>query len=81
MAKRAVAMEACKQLYELGEFDSSFLPIGRSTRLFTSHLNLLPNWEEESDIVEQGGHKHKSKTGLRDNKRLYSKQVSFVFVK
>lgn len=71
-------MEACKQLYEMGEFDSDeFLPIGR-TSLLASHPNLLPNWEDEPDTVDENDQKKKCKTGLRHNKKLCFKQVRFL---
>lgn len=73
LAKRAVALEACKRLYELGEFDSELLPVGR-TSLLASYLNLLPNWKDETDTVGENEQNLKSKTGLKDNKRLCFKQ-------
>jgi endoribonuclease Dicer len=66
-AKRAVALETCKQLHMLGLLDEHLLPCGTESPLLDSR-DLFPLY-----VDEQGGD---PQPGTRKRKKRYHKAVS-----
>lgn len=69
-AKMAAALETCKRLHEIGEFDSSLLPIKAVRRVLEDS-----DGEEEADDAPPGT----AKAGTKKRRRLYPKQVCQLF--
>ncbi|XP_077537077.1 endoribonuclease Dicer-S-like isoform X2 [Haemaphysalis longicornis] len=70
-AKMAAALETCKRLHEIGEFDSSLLPIKAVRRV------LEDSDEEDADDAPPGT----AKAGTKKRRRVYPKQVCRLFAK
>nr|CAD7399819.1 unnamed protein product [Timema poppensis] len=49
-AKRAVALETCRLLYEMGELDKNLMPKTRVFEDSKSYKELFPLWEDESPV-------------------------------
>nr|CAD7257375.1 unnamed protein product [Timema shepardi] len=75
-AKRAVALETCRLLYEMGELDKNLMPKTRVFEDSKSYKELFPLWEDESPV------KVGEKTvypGTKNMKRQYPhKEVMFL---
>nr|CAD7577029.1 unnamed protein product [Timema californicum] len=71
-AKRAVALETCRLLYEMGELDKNLMPKTRVFEDSKSYKELFPLWEDESPV------KVGEKTvypGTKNMKRQYPHKV------
>lgn len=71
-AKRLVALEACRRLYELNELDENFLPVGHKTNL-ASGEELFPHWDADYT-------KTNPKKSLKKKRQFFRKHVSFLLV-
>ncbi|XP_014275311.1 endoribonuclease Dicer [Halyomorpha halys] len=66
-AKGAVALNACKMLYKIGELNEHLLPVGNEVQNVEEKI-LCPLWEDEKD------QKSLHKPGTKKSRRIYDKQ-------
>jgi len=71
MAKRAVALETCKRLHELGELNENLLPVEHENPVEScAELFTLYQEETENNMPQRGSNKRKEQ---------YRKEVCFRF--
>lgn len=68
-AKMAAALETCKRLHEIGEFDSSLLPIKAVRRIL----------EESDEEAAEDAPPGTAKPGTKKRRRVYPKRVCRLF--
>jgi endoribonuclease Dicer len=73
MAKRGVALKACRLLHLKGELGDDLLPLGRSSELMTDKT-IYPMWDYDDEPTKD------HKPGTRKNRRVYLKHVSSNFI-
>ena len=73
LAKRSVALEACRQLHQLKELDDSFLPIGKE------NLRLEEEEDYNADLEEENVPDTNPRPGTTKRRQYYYKQVADPF--
>jgi endoribonuclease Dicer len=73
LAKRSVALEACRQLHQLKELDDSFLPIGKE------NLRLEEEEDYNADLEEENVPDTNPRPGTTKRRHYYYKQVADPF--
>lgn len=72
LGKASAALEACKKLYKLNEFNSKLLPIGPVVEI--SEEDVFPLWVDQDDF-DTCGKKANAKPGTKSRLRVYDRKV------
>ena len=75
LAKRSVALEACRSLHQLKELDDNFLPIGKE------NLQLEEEEDYNADLEEETVAENQPRPGTTKRRQYYYKQVADPFTR